>query len=1409
MCITCGPNVATCNAEGVAQTCSNDYQLNASNQCECGDGNYVLNSVCTTCGPNVATCNAEGVAQTCSNDYQLNASNQCECGDGNYVNSGGTCTTCGANVATCADTTGNAQTCNEDYYIVSTSPGTSTCTQKPCTSTDSSIPLSNRAACFNCNALGVDPGENYEKNGQVYEHESTFSMSDESSATYVQGTDTYNFQIAGLSCRMGGRPTAICSRDGSYTLDGCFNCEECGEGEYATGCTSDTETDCVSCTHGGECLGCVAANADTPIWDSGDANNSPSGSHFTSSGEACVATLPCVQGWKGTDCATECTHGEACESCPSEQFWDSGTEENNFRTIGGSGTCVTRQTMECIQGYTGTDCTTQCTHGEVCPGCEAANTGTPIWDTGSNDLDRKLATRGGGPSCVDQPLNCIAGYEKNGDGDCVICAQNMFSQSGGQCQGCPPGTFTSEAGQERCIDKHKCYENYDDLCGCSGGGCENTYLKDYCGNDTVGSCTPDICCGSDYIKKDWQEAVNFNDVDVAFFNTGPASSLVNTGVQSNLRLGGIEDNPFYRKPTLQGKTCTALKNEIKAGDTISFEVPAGQSQQFLDDVRDCGPNYSYKIVSDMETIRIDIDDNGDLTKEIFYDFCCNANDKCTDFQCEQDTHLIDSPDSISCSSLDCSSDDDQGICCESNQTCSEWYGTNACPENTHSSGLVSCQADDGLCSLSECCDNDMCIRPSNTSGYVIITQSTLTKDGFSVDAECDSDYYGMATVETCSTHDSEYILSGCSPKICRRPENTDGYEITENTLTKDGFDVTFICSDGFQMDGDAPATPASPGSSPSGSDDSDDSDIITYQADACNNHDEEYILSGCKPIVCDNLDSLVIDCPTDAPCSSWENCYILDADGLPDGTHDGSCSSADAKKLAPEIYKAKLKCDPTDEDGIPLTGDIYENGNWYLDYNETINTCEIKPTLECRQGDSCANHPCHTNGKHLKLNPHLIEISGDQTLTDELCCQESPATCGDWAGSSSLESKCESELGGEPGTVDVLETTTRLYTSGGTGNVTGIGSEKDTCCSAITGKCAGNTDASEDIPGNICQSVNKTYNPSAFHGGNPIENCCGVITGKCSGNTDSQEDITCPPGKNVRSIDIPVLDENQTEVEVCCEILQCDVNQKVVNHACVDCPESATNKSIGDDASGDDTECNVNCSGNWSDTCGDDESPPCIRTFTISTAKQGQGLDCMEAGEVITDNQVENCPDGSPCLNNLIIDSQIVTTCDQYRNFCNDSSQTTQSLLDYLDIDGTAAIDNFNTICPDDENGVPAPDPTVCSGFTNMEGFQNDYLIEGMEEVNVPIQLRITPNNPDENISRSEINERLNEGVEIPNLGISFIKNIQKKQIKEKKEKGLYKIFGYIIGVVILVSILLYAIYSFKSQKSPLADLLT
>ena len=75
----------------------------------------------------------------------------------------------------------------------------------------------------------------------------------------------------------------------------------------------------------------------------------------------------------------------------------------------------------------------------------------------------------------------------------------------------------------------------------------------------------------------------------------------------------------------------------------------------------------------------------------------------------------------------------------------------------------------------------------------------------------------------------------------------------------------------------------------------------------------------------------------------------------------------------------------------------------------------------------------------------------------------------------------------------------------------------------------------------------------------------------------------------------------------------CAENEYVSNHTCQACSAGTTN-AVGDDASGNDTSCDVDCVGNWSeysecsDTCGPNGTK--TRVYTITTNAENDGAPC-------------------------------------------------------------------------------------------------------------------------------------------------------------------------------------------------------
>jgi hypothetical protein len=97
--------------------------------------------------------------------------------------------------------------------------------------------------------------------------------------------------------------------------------------------------------------------------------------------------------------------------------------------------------------------------------------------------------------------------------------------------------------------------------------------------------------------------------------------------------------------------------------------------------------------------------------------------------------------------------------------------------------------------------------------------------------------------------------------------------------------------------------------------------------------------------------------------------------------------------------------------------------------------------------------------------------------------------------------------------------------------------------------------------------------------------------------------VACPAGTTNAA------DDDASGANTTCDATLCDVNQRVDTFVCEDCPPGVISKATGDLATGVDTDCNIDCVGSWS-ACTADCSDA---TYTITTAKSGQGADCVAA----------------------------------------------------------------------------------------------------------------------------------------------------------------------------------------------------
>ena len=133
--------------------------------------------------------------------------------------------------------------------------------------------------------------------------------------------------------------------------------------------------------------------------------------------------------------------------------------------------------------------------------------------------------------------------------------------------------------------------------------------------------------------------------------------------------------------------------------------------------------------------------------------------------------------------------------------------------------VAACSADGQAYTLSGCEKDNLCVAPSDVTGYEV-TEVALLESKFDVTVKCATGYVGTAAVAACSADGQAYTLSGCEKdKLCVAPSDVTGYDVTEVALLESKFDVTVKCAAGY---------------------------LGTAAVAACSADGEAYTLSGCE-----------------------------------------------------------------------------------------------------------------------------------------------------------------------------------------------------------------------------------------------------------------------------------------------------------------------------------------------------------------------------------------------------------------------------------------------------------------------------------------------------------------------------------------------------------------------------------
>jgi len=99
--------------------------------------------------------------------------------------------------------------------------------------------------------------------------------------------------------------------------------------------------------------------------------------------------------------------------------------------------------------------------------------------------------------------------------------------------------------------------------------------------------------------------------------------------------------------------------------------------------------------------------------------------------------------------------------------------------------------------LNGCKADQVCLTPEDTTGYNVSEQD-LRHHNFSVRVACQPGYVGEAKAQVCDSHMRPYNLTGCLKAFTCAAPNAAGYEVTEEALESYNFDVSATCKRGYK-----------------------------------------------------------------------------------------------------------------------------------------------------------------------------------------------------------------------------------------------------------------------------------------------------------------------------------------------------------------------------------------------------------------------------------------------------------------------------------------------------------------------------------------------------------------------------------------------------------------------------------
>ena len=132
--------------------------------------------------------------------------------------------------------------------------------------------------------------------------------------------------------------------------------------------------------------------------------------------------------------------------------------------------------------------------------------------------------------------------------------------------------------------------------------------------------------------------------------------------------------------------------------------------------------------------------------------------------------------------------------------------------------VAPCETGGMAYGISGCSEDEMCSRPSDMVGYVVVSETNLGLHDFRVRVGCASMYHGNPEATVCGSPGADYSLEGCRPDVCKKPDTADGYDHAPETVGRADFDVAPSCADTYQG---------------------------TAVASTCDGHNHPYTLAGC------------------------------------------------------------------------------------------------------------------------------------------------------------------------------------------------------------------------------------------------------------------------------------------------------------------------------------------------------------------------------------------------------------------------------------------------------------------------------------------------------------------------------------------------------------------------------------